>query len=127
LVKGVNPLSKLGLKLGLASLLFLGQFSIVSHSFAKEAVKTQQINYDPEMDYTKNVWLSTYQKKPIKKYLLNIYRDYSLLIEAYAWAGALTPEQRKTRYKMLYNYYQTFTRKNYQWCSEHEPDEWEEE
>ncbi|WP_458415106.1 DUF2680 domain-containing protein [Schinkia sp. CFF1] len=82
---------------------------------------------DSEMDCTKNIKLTRAQMRRLDQIYHRIYRDYVDLIETYAWAGALTTEQKITRYKMLRNYIETFKKRKYQWCSEHEADEWEEE
>lgn len=89
--------------------------------------QTQRIIQDPEMDCTKKVKLTWAQRKQLDQIYQRIYRDYSDLIKTYDQAGVLTPYQTKVRFNMLNNYIKTFYQRNYQWCSEHEADEWEEE
>lgn len=88
---------------------------------------TEPYENDPEMDCTKNIRYSVGQKKLLDQLYHRIYIDYINLIEAYTYAGALTQEQKDLRYKMVKNYINVFYQRNYRWCSEHEPDEWEEE
>jgi len=80
-----------------------------------------------EMDCTKAMDYSEAVKNQFDDIYHQIYMNYVKLIELYYWQGALTQQQRDTRYQMLKNYIQTFAKRNYQWCSEHESDEWEEE
>lgn len=80
-----------------------------------------------EMDCTKMMNLPVSVKKRLQGIYWRIYKDYTDMIETYYRAGALTWKQRETRLKMLKNYINTFYQRNYRWCSEHEPDEWEEE
>ncbi|PLT33365.1 DUF2680 domain-containing protein [Bacillus sp. V5-8f] len=82
---------------------------------------------DPEMNCTKNIKFTSAQLKRLDYIYYRIYKDYIDLIETYAWAGALSQDQKQLRYKMLSNYIDTFHARKYRWCSEHEPDEWEEE
>lgn len=80
-----------------------------------------------EMDCTKEMDFSPETKKKLDEIYQRIYMGYVDLIELYYWKGALTEHQKDTRYEMLKNYVLTFGKENYQWCSEHENDEWEEE
>ncbi|HHY73650.1 MAG TPA: DUF2680 domain-containing protein [Bacillus bacterium] len=91
------------------------------------AGETEITIYDNEMDCTKKMKFTAAQMRRLDYIYYRIYRDYVDLIETYAWAGALTQEQKITRYRMLANYMKTFQQRKYQWCSEHEDDEWEEE
>lgn len=80
-----------------------------------------------EMDCTKKVPFSPEVKQRLDAVIHKIHMDYIELIETYYWAGALTEQQKNTRLIMLKNYVETFKKRNYRWCSEHEVDEWEEE
>lgn len=80
-----------------------------------------------EQDCSKKINLPEQTKKKLRDIYWRIYQDYVNMIDTYYKAGAFTWKQRDTRLKMLKNYIQTFYRRNYRWCSEHEPDEWEEE
>lgn len=82
---------------------------------------------DSDLDCTKDIPFTLAQKKRLDQIYHRIYMDYIDLIETYAWAGALTQDQKLIRYKMLKNYVLTFPKRNYKWCSEYEEDEWEEE
>ncbi|MCM3764894.1 DUF2680 domain-containing protein [Neobacillus niacini] len=84
-------------------------------------------NLDDDLDCTKAIQYTEEQKKHLDQIYNRIYQDYYELIETYAWAGALTDEQKLVRHQMLRNYILTFAKRNYQWCSEWEEDEWEEE
>ncbi|UQD52255.1 DUF2680 domain-containing protein [Bacillus methanolicus] len=102
--------------------------SIVSQANEVDHIKqTEKELYDPEMNCTKKVKLSSAQLKQLDQIYYRIYSDYVDLIEFYSQSGALTQNQMKLRYKMLNNYIKTFYKRNYRWCSEHESDEWEEE
>jgi hypothetical protein len=87
----------------------------------------QKKSFDSDLDCTKDIPFTLAQKKRLDQIYHQIYMDYIDLIETYAWAGALTQDQKIIRYKMLRNYIHTFQKRNYKWCSEHEEDEWEEE
>lgn len=93
----------------------------------KPEIQSQKKLYDPEMDCTKKAKLTWAQRKQLERIYNRIYNDYSDLIKTYSQAGVLTPYQTKVRFMMLNNYIKTFYKRNYQWCSEHESDEWEEE
>lgn len=96
----------------------------------KKNVEEQELkpeNLDDDLDCTRNIHYTENQKKHLDQIYNRIYQDYYELIETYAWAGALTDEQKLVRHQMLKNYIQTFEKRNYQWCSEWEEDEWEEE
>jgi hypothetical protein len=80
-----------------------------------------------EQDCTRKVNFSTATKQRLDSIYQRIYMDYVDLIETYAWSGALSQAQKTTRLNMLKHYIETFHKRNYQWCSEHERDEWEEE
>ncbi|NRD79213.1 DUF2680 domain-containing protein [Bacillus sp. BRMEA1] len=82
---------------------------------------------DSDLVCTKDIRFTLAQKKRLDQIYHQIYMDYIDLIETYAWAGALTQDQKLIRYKMLKNYILTFQKRNYKWCSEYEEDEWEEE
>ncbi|MBU8919486.1 DUF2680 domain-containing protein [Bacillus sp. FJAT-29953] len=82
---------------------------------------------DNDLDCTKDIRFTEAQKKRLDQIYHQIYMDYISLIETYAWAGALTQDQKTIRYNMLKNYILTFQKRNYKWCSEYEEDEWEEE
>ncbi|WP_174520340.1 DUF2680 domain-containing protein [Neobacillus fumarioli] len=82
---------------------------------------------DSDLNCTKSIPFTSAQKKRLDQIYHQIYMDYIDLIETYAWAGALTQDQKLIRYKMLRNYILTFQKRNYKWCSEVEEDEWEEE
>lgn len=90
-------------------------------------IKEDDEIFDSEMDCTKDIPYTLAQKQRLDQIYHRIYMDYIALIETYAWAGALTQEQKQIRYKMLKNYVLTFPKRNYKWCSEYEEDEWEEE
>lgn len=92
-----------------------------------ESKSEQKNKLDSDLDCTKDIPFTVTQKKRLDQIYHQIYMDYIDLIETYAWAGALTQDQKITRYKMLKNYILTFQKRNYKWCSEHEEDEWEEE
>lgn len=112
------------------TILLCSFFSTSLFAQAKEVnhdKQTQQQIHDPEMDCTKKVKLTYKQRKQLEYIYSLIYHDYSDLIKAYSAAGTLTPYQTKVRFNMLNNYIKTFYQRNYQWCSEHEADEWEEE
>lgn len=101
---------------------------IVSQAKEVDHIKqTEKELYDPEMNCTKKVKLTSAQLKQLDQIYYRIYSDYVDLIEFYSQSGALTQNQMKLRYKMLNNYIKTFYKRNYRWCSEHESDEWEEE
>ncbi len=104
-------------------------FLVLNTSLSAQPLKkTNPVNDDwDEMDCTKNIKYKLATKKRLDQIYHRIYMDYLSLIETYAWSGALTTAQKEVRKKMLRNYILTFQRRNYQWCSEHEPDEWEEE
>lgn len=89
--------------------------------------KMHQESTDSDLDCTKNIRYTVAQKKRLDQIYHRIYMDYIDLIETYAWAGAMTQDQKQIRYKMLRNYILTFQKRNYKWCSEYEEDEWEEE
>ncbi|MCM3568036.1 DUF2680 domain-containing protein [Neobacillus mesonae] len=82
---------------------------------------------DSDLNCTKDIPYTLAQKQRLDQIYHRIYMDYLALIETYAWAGALTQDQKLLRYKMLRNYVLTFPKRNYKWCSEYEEDEWEEE
>ncbi len=115
-------------KLGkLAILLVLG-LSLAAPQAGWAAPSSAQARDDrDEMDCTRKVKLSAATKKRLDQIYHRIYMDYLDMIHTYASAGALTESQKRTRMAMLKNYVQTFKWRNYQWCSEHERDEWEEE
>lgn len=92
----------------------------------REAATEKQL-YDPEMNCTSRVNYTEAQQKQLEQIYKRIYRDYSDLIDVYSKWGALSPYQTKLRHLMLNNYINTFYKRNYRWCSEHESDEWEEE
>lgn len=105
--------------------LCLGKFSYAETEKRERPAEIE--SGDPEMDCTKNIKFTSAQLKRLDYLYYRIYKDYIDLIETYAWAGALTQEQKITRYEMLNNYIKTFHERKYRWCSEHESDEWEEE
>lgn len=113
--------------IGFTCLVLLGGSIFPLKSLAEEQSKITLNQWDPETTCTKRIKLSAAQKKQLDKIYWKIYHDYSQLIDAYAWMGALDSNQAKLRHKMLKNYYTTFYNKQYQWCSEFESDEWEEE
>ncbi|MED4205247.1 DUF2680 domain-containing protein [Neobacillus mesonae] len=80
-----------------------------------------------DLDCTHDIRYTEAQKKRLDAIYHRIYMDYLELIETYAYAGALTQEQKLVRMAMLKNYILTFQKRNYKWCSEWEEDEWEEE
>ena len=82
---------------------------------------------EDDLNCTKDIKYTEEQKKRLDQIYHRIYKDYHDLIETYAWAGALTDEQKDVRHSMLKNYILTFAKRNYKWCSEWEEDEWEEE
>jgi len=82
---------------------------------------------EDDLNCTKDIQYTEAQKKRLDQIYHRIYSDYHDLIETYAWAGALTEEQKLVRHSMLKNYILTFAKRNYKWCSEWEEDEWEEE
>lgn len=111
-------------------LIFNCLFTSLTLSHAEEVNDINQsttVENDPEMNCTKNIKLTSTQMKRLESIYNRIYKDYADLIEAYAGSGALTESQKVLRYKMLNNYIKTFYKRGYKWCSEHEPDEWEEE
>ncbi len=90
-------------------------------------LKMHKGEIDSDLTCTKNIPYTEAQKKRLDQIYHRIYMDYIDLIETYAWAGALTQDQKLIRYNMLKNYVLTFQKRNYKWCSEYEEDEWEEE
>jgi len=117
-------------KLLISIMIFCGFFSTASTIQAKgEAQKATPVKplYDPEMNCTGSKKLTWTERKRLDQIYKRIYNDYSDLIYTYSKAGVLTPYQTKIRYVFLNNYIKTFYKRNYQWCSEHEDDEWEEE
>ncbi|WP_409300757.1 DUF2680 domain-containing protein [Peribacillus sp. SCS-155] len=120
---------RLGMFLVLSFFLFSsvanGQEMELEYEKGQKAVESELS--DPEMNCTKPIKFTTAQYKRLDYIYYRIYRDYIDLIETYAWAGALTQDQKLLRYKMLNNYITVFHQRKYRWCSEHEPDEWEEE
>ena len=82
---------------------------------------------EDDLNCTKDMQYTEAQKKRLDQIYHRIYTDYQDLIETYAWAGALTEEQKLVRHSMLKNYILTFAKRNYKWCSEWAEDEWEEE
>lgn len=105
-----------------ASLIFVFLYVILGAPYQAEGRDD-----DGEMDCTARVKMSWATKKRLDQIYHEIYMDYYSLIETYSWAGALTRSQKETRLRMLKHYINRIKRANYQWCSEHEPDEWEEE
>src|SRR5579875_153381 len=59
---------------------------------------------DSDLNCTKSIPFTSAQKKRLDQIYHQIYMDYIDLIETYAWAGALTQDQKLIRYKMLRNY-----------------------
>lgn len=92
-----------------------------------EEPNDQEDGLDSDLNCTKDIPYTPAQKRRLDQIYHRIYMDYINLIETYAWAGALTQDQKVLRYNMLKNYILTFQKRNYKWCSEHEEDEWEEE
>lgn len=100
----------------------------LSVAFAAAPVHAEPRGEDwDEMDCTKSVPFSPEVKQRLDAVIHKIHMDYIELIETYYWAGALTEQQKNTRLMMVRNYVETFKKRNYRWCSEHEVDEWEEE
>ena len=92
-----------------------------------DPLKMNKGEIDSDLTCTKEIPYTAAQKKRLDQIYHRIYMDYIDLIETYAWAGALTQDQKLIRYNMLKNYVLTFQKRNYKWCSEYEEDEWEEE
>ncbi|MFF2450052.1 DUF2680 domain-containing protein [Neobacillus sp. NPDC058068] len=105
----------------------LQDWEVIDNEGFLEPFKMHQGNIDSDLDCTKNIRYTVAQKKRLDQIYHRIYMDYIDLIETYAWAGAMTQDQKLIRYKMLRNYILTFAKRNYKWCSEYEEDEWEEE
>jgi hypothetical protein len=93
----------------------------------EDPLKMNKGEIDSDLTCTKEIPYTVAQKKRLDQIYHRIYMDYIDLIETYAWAGALTQDQKLIRYTMLKNYVLTFQKRNYKWCSEFEEDEWEEE
>ncbi len=93
----------------------------------EDPLKMNKGEIDSDLTCTKEIPYTVAQKKRLDQIYHRIYMDYIDLIETYAWAGALTQDQKLIRYNMLKNYVLTFQKRNYKWCSEYEEDEWEEE
>ncbi|MDQ6597216.1 DUF2680 domain-containing protein [Bacillus salipaludis] len=89
--------------------------------------KKDSEKWDSDLTCTKDIKYTLAQKQSLDQIYHRIYMDYISLIETYAWAGALTQDEKNLRYNMLRNYILTFQKRNYKWCSEFEEDEWEEE
>ncbi|MFD0825629.1 DUF2680 domain-containing protein [Neobacillus sp. M.A.Huq-85] len=89
--------------------------------------KKDSEKWDSDLTCTKDIKYTLAQKQSLDQIYHRIYMDYISLIETYAWAGALTQDEKTLRYNMLRNYILTFQKRNYKWCSEFEEDEWEEE
>lgn len=104
-------------------------FPMTAMAYGAEGVERlfQEREDGNEQDCSKMTNLPEKTKKKLREIYWRIYQDYANMIDTYYKAGAFTWKQRDTRLKMLKNYIQTFYRRNYRWCSEHEPDEWEEE
>ncbi|EKN66696.1 hypothetical protein BABA_14602 [Neobacillus bataviensis LMG 21833] len=92
-----------------------------------EEIERMPEKLEDDLNCTKDIQYTEEQKKRLDQIYHRIYKDYHDLIETYAWAGALTDEQKNVRHSMLKNYILTFAKRNYKWCSEWEEDEWEEE
>lgn len=111
----------------LVSMVFIPMMEIAYGKEEGETIKITAKEDDKERDCSRKMNLPPNTQKRLRGIYWRIYKDYADMIETYTKAGALTWKQRETRLKMLKNYIDTFYRRNYRWCSEHEPDEWEEE
>ncbi|GHH96708.1 DUF2680 domain-containing protein [Neobacillus kokaensis] len=111
-----------------AEAFFFNQNHVMDDSNHKsEKPKNLKERIELDLDCTHDIHYTEAQKKRLDAIYHRIYMDYLELIETYAYAGALTQEQKIVRMAMLKNYILTFQKRNYKWCSEWEEDEWEEE